>query len=79
MQFDTFGFTAGELARKQAEKEQQQRLDVNYMFLVIIHIMESNFQLMLIYLLIMLTCKSLKLVIPGVKINSDGTCNFEYV
>nr|XP_023874748.1 G patch domain-containing protein TGH-like isoform X1 [Quercus suber]POE83129.1 g patch domain-containing protein tgh [Quercus suber] len=25
MQFDTFGFTAGELARKQAEKEQQQR------------------------------------------------------
>ena len=64
MQFDTFGFTAGELARKQAEKEQQQRLDVNYMFLVIIHIMESNFQLMLIYLLIMLTCKSLKLVIP---------------
>lgn len=25
MQFDTFGFTASELARKQAEKEQQQR------------------------------------------------------
>lgn len=79
MQFDTFGFTAAELARKQAEKEQQQRLGVNYMFLVIIHIMESNFQLMLIYLLITLTCKSLKLVIRGVKINSDGTCNFEYV
>lgn len=65
MQFDTFGFTAAELARKQAEKEQQQRLGVNYMFLVIIHIMESNFQLMLIYLLITLTCKSLKLVIRG--------------
>lgn len=43
MQFDTFGFTAAELARKQAEKEQQQRLGVNYMFLVIIYIMESNF------------------------------------
>ena len=67
MQFDTFGFTAAELARKQAEKEQQQRLGVNYMFLVIIHIMESNFQLMLIYLLITLTCKSLKLVILGVR------------
>ena len=65
MQFDTFGFTAAELARKQAEKEQQQRLGVNYMFLVIIHIMESNFQLMLIYLLITLTCQSLKLVIRG--------------
>lgn len=25
MQFDTFGFTAAELARKQAEKEQQKR------------------------------------------------------
>ena len=25
LQFDTFGFTAAELARKQAEKEQQQR------------------------------------------------------
>ena len=65
MQFDTFGFTAAELARKQAEKEQQQRLGVNYMFLVIIHIMESNFQLMLMCLLITLTCKSLKLVIRG--------------
>lgn len=26
MQFDTFGFTASELARKQAEKEQEKRL-----------------------------------------------------
>ena len=26
MQFDTFGSTAAELARKQAEKEQQKRL-----------------------------------------------------
>jgi G patch domain-containing protein 1 len=28
LQFDTFGFTAAELAHKQAEKEQQQRLSV---------------------------------------------------
>lgn len=28
-QFDTFGFTAVELARKQADKEQQQRLAIN--------------------------------------------------
>lgn len=30
MQFDTFGFTATELARKQAEKEQQMRFTALY-------------------------------------------------
>jgi hypothetical protein len=49
MQFDTFGFTAAELARKQAEKEQQQRLGVHCMCFLIIHSMGSIFQLVPIY------------------------------
>ncbi|GMP33151.1 hypothetical protein CsSME_00006595 [Camellia sinensis var. sinensis] len=36
MQFDTFGFTAAELARKQAEKEQRQRFSI----VLIIHLID---------------------------------------
>lgn len=34
MQFDTFGFTAAELARKQAEKEQNERYDQSFITII---------------------------------------------
>ena len=40
MQFDTFGFTSAELARKQAEKEQQHR----YCQVLLMLLVESGYQ-----------------------------------